>query len=76
MADNVPLRFLLATFGGWVNRLQARAIEYLVEENRVLKEQSRNKRLRLTDNQGRHLAAKGKRLGRRVLDMIAIIVRV
>jgi hypothetical protein len=34
MVDNFPLRFLLAAFGGWVNRHQAQAIEYLVEENR------------------------------------------
>ena len=37
MADNLPLRFLLATFARWVNRHQAQAIEYLAEENRVLK---------------------------------------
>lgn len=28
------MRFLLLTFGGWVNRRQ-QVIEYLVEENRV-----------------------------------------
>ena len=39
MADDFPLRLLLATFAGWVNRHQAQAIEYLVEENRVLKQQ-------------------------------------
>ena len=32
MADNFPLKLLLATFGGWVNRHQAQAIVYLVEE--------------------------------------------
>jgi transposase InsO family protein len=74
MVDNFPLRLLLATFGGWVNRRQAQAIEYLVEENRVLKEQLGNRRLRLTDDQRRRLAAKAKPLGRRMLDMIATIV--
>ena len=39
MADNFPLKLLLVTFAGWVNRHQAQAIEYLVEENCVLKEQ-------------------------------------
>ncbi len=34
-----PLQLLLATFAGWANRHQARVIDYLVEENRVLKEQ-------------------------------------
>jgi hypothetical protein len=33
MVDNLPLRFLLAAFGGWINRRQAQAIEYLAEEN-------------------------------------------
>jgi hypothetical protein len=74
MADNLPLRLLLATFGGWVNRHQAQAIEYLTEENRVLKKQLGNKRLRLTDDQRRRLAAKGKPLSRRLLDKVATIV--
>ena len=36
MPDYFPLRLLLATFAGWVNREQARVVAYLVEENRVL----------------------------------------
>lgn len=73
-ADMFALRLLLATFAGWVNRDQARVIDYLREENRVLKEQLRGRRLRLTDAQRRRLAAKGKILGRRVLGTIATIV--
>ncbi len=63
MAGFLPLRLLLLTFAGWVNRQQAQAIDYLIEENRVLKEQLGQKRLRLTDGQRRRLAAKGKTLG-------------
>ena len=74
MASTFPLRFLLATFAGWVNRQQAQAIDYLVEENRVLKEQLGGKRLGLTDDQRRRLAAKGKTLGRRLLREVATIV--
>ena len=33
------LTFLLLVFGGWVNRSQQRVIDYLLEENRVLREQ-------------------------------------
>ena len=33
-----PLQFLLLTFGGWVNRHQQDAIDYLIEENRILRE--------------------------------------
>ncbi len=74
MTDFFPLQLLLATFAGWVNRHQDQVIEYLVEENRVLKEQLGGRRLRLTDDQRRRLAAKGKILGRRVLARIATIV--
>ena len=74
MADFYPLQVLLVTLAGWVNRHQQHVIEYLVEENRVLKEQLRGRRLRLTDDQRRRLAAKGRRLGRRVLRQVATIV--
>jgi hypothetical protein len=68
MLDIFRLQLLLATFAGWVNRHQAQVIEYLVEENRVLKEQLGGRRLRITDDQRRRLAAKGKAIGRRLLD--------
>ena len=73
-ADYYPFQFLLLTFSGWVSREQQRTIEYLVEENRVLKEQLKGRKLRLTDDQRRRLAAKGKRLGRRLLNRVATIV--
>ncbi len=72
--DFFRLQLLLATFAGWVQRDQARVIAYLVEENRVLKEQLKGRRLRLTDVQRRRLAAKGKFLGRRLLERVATIV--
>ena len=53
MTDFFPLRLILATFAGWVNRHQAHVIDYLVEENRVLEEQLGTRRLRLTDDQRR-----------------------
>ena len=74
MPDSLTLQLLLATFAGWVNRHQAQAVDYLVEENRVLKEQLGGKRLRLTNDQRRRLAAKGKRLGRSLLSQVATIV--
>ena len=72
-ADLHPLRALLLTVSGWVNRHQQHVIEYLAEENRVLKEQLGGKALRLNDDQRRRLAAKAKRIGRRVLDRVATI---
>ncbi len=59
-------------FGGEITT--CKIIEYLVEENRVLKEQMKGRRLRLTDEQRRRLAAKGKRLGRQTLNRVATIV--
>src|SRR3989454_5889885 len=73
-ADSLPLRLLLATLAGWVNRHQQQVIDYLVEENRALREQLRGRRVRLSDDQRRRLAAKGQRLGRRVLRQVATIV--
>ena len=61
-------------FAGWVNQQQSQVISYPVEENRVLKEQLGGRRLRLTDDQRRRLAAKGKPLGRKLLAKIATIV--
>src|SRR5262249_47419958 len=69
-----PFRFLLISVAGWMNQQQQFAIDYLREENRVLKEQLGGRRLRLNDDQRRRLAAKAKRLGRRVLAEVARIV--
>ena len=48
MPTPFSLQFLLATFAGWVHREQAQAVADLLEENRVLREQLGNRRLRLT----------------------------
>ncbi len=69
-----PLQVLISMAAGWVNRHQEDVIDYLVEENRALKDQLGGKRLRLTDDQRRRLAAKGKRLGTRVLRQVCSIV--
>ena len=73
-ADIYPLQVLLLTVSGWVNRQQQQVIEYLVEENRVLREQLGHRLPRLNDDQRRRLAAKGKVLGRRFLQQVATIV--
>jgi transposase InsO family protein len=69
-----PVRLLLTAVAGWILREQASTIDYLLEENHVLREQLGKRRLRLTDDQRRRLAAKGVALGRRLLDRIATIV--
>ena len=69
-----PFRFLLIAVSGWMNQRQLQAIDYLREENRVLREQLGNRRLRLTNDQRRRLAAKAKGLGRSLLKEVATIV--
>src|SRR3954451_1110128 len=69
-----PFRFVVIAVAGWMNQKQQHAIDYLREENRVLKEQLGTRRLRFTDDQRRRLAAKAKLVGRRVLDEIADLV--
>ncbi len=68
------LQFLVLTFAGWLNRRQEDLIDYLREENRVLREQLGSRPVRLTDAQRRRLAVRGKRLGRQALTQVASIV--
>ena len=68
------LRFLILTATGWVNRHQEDVIDYLREENRVLREQLGPRPLRLTDAQRRRLAVRGQKLGRRILAQVAGVV--
>jgi len=68
-----PFRFFLISVAGWMNQRQLQAIDYLKEENRVLREQLGDRRLRLTDDQRRRLAAKAKGLGRKLLQEVATI---
>ena len=62
-----PFRFLLIAVAGWMNQHQLHVIDYLRQENRVLREQLGGRRLRLSDDQRRRLAVKAKLLGRRLL---------
>jgi hypothetical protein len=66
-----PFRLLLIALAGWMNQQHRDVIDYLQEENRVLRQQLGNKRLRLNDDQRRRLAAKAKRLARRILCEVA-----
>ena len=69
-----PWQLLIVSVAGRVNRQRQDGIDYLIEENRVLERQLGRKRLRLTDDERRRLAVKGKALGRRVLEEVATIV--
>jgi hypothetical protein len=58
-----PFRVLLVAVAGWMNQQQQQVIEYLREENRVLRAQIRSRRLRFDDDQRRRLAVRAKMLG-------------
>ena len=59
------VQFLLLVLAGWVNRQQQDVIDYLQEENRVLRAGLRGKRLSLSDDDRRRLAVKAQALGPR-----------
>jgi Integrase core domain len=69
-----PLHWIVAALFGWLQQEQHEVIEFLREENRVLKAQLHGRRLRLNDDDRRRLAVIGQRLGRRILTEVATIV--
>jgi hypothetical protein len=58
------VRFPVLWMAGWVNSGQLKVIQFLQDENRVLREQLGGRRLRFTDDQRRYLAVKGRIVGR------------
>jgi hypothetical protein len=65
------LQVLIAMVAGWLQRHQQQVITYLLEENRVLKAQLGDRRLRLTDTERRRLATLAHPLGRQRLKAVA-----
>jgi hypothetical protein len=61
---------LLIMLGGWINRHQQDAIEYLMAENKILRGKLGNKRILLNDGQKQFLAVLAKRIGRKVLSKL------
>jgi transposase InsO family protein len=68
-----PFQFLLVAVAGWMNQRQQQVIEYLQEENRVLREQLGEHRLRFNADQRRRLAVRAKGLSRKLLEQIATL---
>ena len=69
-----PFQFVVIAIAGWMNQRQQQVVEYLLEENRVLREQIGRRRMRFNDDQRRRLAVKAKTLGRKLLARVATIV--
>ena len=74
MARLDPFSFLVVSVAGWLNQRQQHVIQYLIEENRVLREQIGRRRLRFTDDHRRRLAVKAKKLSRKILAQVASVV--
>src|SRR5215207_8259777 len=64
---------VLGVLTGWLDRREREAIAYLIEENRLLRRQLGSRRLSLTDEDRRRLAARAYRVGRAALRDIATI---
>ena len=56
-----PFRLVLISLAGWMNQRQQDVIDFLQEENRVLREQLGGKRLHFNDDQRRRLAVSPRR---------------
>jgi Integrase core domain len=67
------LHILIAMVAGWLQDHQQQVINYLREENRVLKAQLGARRLRLTETERRRLATLAYPLGRQRLKEVATL---
>jgi hypothetical protein len=71
--DVTTLQLVLSVLIGWLDCREREAVAYLIEENRLLRRQLGGRRLRLTDDDRRRLAARAYRVGRAALRQIATI---
>ena len=69
-----PFSFVVISIAGWMNQHRQHIIAYLMEENRVLREQIGSRRMRFTNDQRCRLAAKAKKIRRKILEEVAKIV--
>jgi len=69
----MPLQFLAAWLAVWFQRELRKQVDYLMAENRILKEKLGDRKLDLTNADRRRLAVLGKELGRKVLAKVATI---
>jgi transposase InsO family protein len=67
------LQFLAAWLAVWFGRVLQQEIDYLMAENRLLREKLGGRKPRLTNAERRRLAVPGNKLGRKVLAKVATI---
>jgi transposase InsO family protein len=73
-ASTTLLQFLLMVVAGWLHRQQAAVIEYLIAENRLLRERLGGRRIIFTDAERRTLAEKARAVVRKTLRELGTIV--
>jgi transposase len=69
----LPLQFLAAWLAVWFQRALQKQVDYLMAENRILKEKLGDRKLDLTNAERRRLAVLGKELGRKLLAKVATL---
>jgi putative transposase len=74
MPSVLVFRMLVVMAAGWLRQSDALVVEYLREENRVLREHLEPERLRFSDAQRRRLAVRARALGRTLLKEVATVV--
>jgi putative transposase len=71
--DPAGLQIVLSVLTRWLDRREREVVAYLIEENRLQRRQLGGRRLRITDDDRRRLAARAYRVGRAALREIATI---
>ena len=74
VASLFPFQYLIATLALWLNRQQQEAIDYLKEENRLLKAKLGGRKIQFTDAERRRLAVRAKAVGRKLLSQLETLV--
>ena len=74
IASIVPLQYVIATLTLWLNRQQQEVIDYLKEENRLLKAKLGGQKIHFTDAERRRLAIRAKAIGRKLLGQLETVV--
>ena len=69
-----PWQLAFVALSGWIHERQQKMIEFQNDQIESLLKQMGRKRIRLTDDQRRLLAVKGKSLGRKALRELTTIV--
>ena len=69
------LQYLIAALALWLNRQQQDVIDYLKEENQLLKAKLGGRKIQFTDAERCQLAVRAKALGRKLLSQIDTVER-